>query len=40
VRAVKHSNRLPRGAVESQSLEILKIQLDVVLGNQLWLTVL
>ena len=37
---VKHWDRLPREAVESPSLEILKTQHDKVLSNQLLLTVL
>jgi len=32
--------RLPREAVESPSLEILKPQLDAVLGDLLWVTLL
>ncbi|KFV80737.1 hypothetical protein N308_09519, partial [Struthio camelus australis] len=35
LRVVKHWDRLPREAVESPSLEILKAQLDRVLGNLL-----
>ena len=35
VRVIKHWHRLPREAVESPSLEILKSHLDMILGN--WL---
>jgi len=34
VRVTKHWQRLPGAAVHSLSLEILKTQLDMVLGNQ------
>ncbi|KFV82264.1 hypothetical protein N308_15344, partial [Struthio camelus australis] len=34
-RVTEHWNRLPRGAVESPSLEIFKTRLDVILGNML-----
>ena len=35
VKMVKHRNRWSREAVESPSAEILRIQLDMVLGNLL-----
>lgn len=35
---LKHQQRLPRETVKSPSLEILKTQLDLVLGNLLQLT--
>jgi len=35
VRVTKHWNRLPREAVESPSLEILKTHLDIFLCNML-----
>ncbi|KFV81283.1 hypothetical protein N308_00903, partial [Struthio camelus australis] len=35
VRVTEHWNRLPRGVVESPSLEIFKTRLDVILGNML-----
>ncbi|KFV83992.1 hypothetical protein N308_10811, partial [Struthio camelus australis] len=35
VRVSEHWNRLPRGVVESPSLEIFKTRLDVILGNVL-----
>lgn len=38
--ATQHWHRLPRELVESHSLEILKSQLDMVLGNQLQVTLL
>ena len=37
---VKHWNRLPGQVVESPSVETLKTQLDMVLGNLLQLTLL
>ena len=37
VRVVDHWIRLPREAVESASMEILKPRLDTVLGSLLWL---
>lgn len=40
MRVVEHSNRLPGEVVESLPLKILKPQLDVVLGSQLWVTLL
>ena len=40
MRVVTHRNRLPREAVESPSLETVKIQLDTALTNQLSLTLL
>jgi len=39
-RVTEHWNRLPRGAVESPSLETFKPRLDVVLCNLLWVTLL
>lgn len=36
----KHWNRLPRQAVQSQSVKTAKIWFDMALGNQLWLTLL
>ncbi|KFV78590.1 hypothetical protein N308_02099, partial [Struthio camelus australis] len=35
VRVPEHWNRLPRGVVESPSLEIFKTRLDAILGNML-----
>ncbi|KFV88053.1 hypothetical protein N308_15421, partial [Struthio camelus australis] len=35
VRVTEHWNRLPRGVVESPSLEIFKTRLDAILGNLL-----
>ncbi|KFV78307.1 hypothetical protein N308_02482, partial [Struthio camelus australis] len=35
VRVTGHWNRLPRGVVESPSLEIFKTPLDAILGNML-----
>ncbi|KFV78208.1 hypothetical protein N308_04669, partial [Struthio camelus australis] len=35
VRVTEHWKRLPRGVVESPSLEIFKTRLDVTLGNML-----
>ena len=40
LRLIKHWHRLPRQVVESSSLEILKMQLDMALGNLLSLTLL
>jgi len=40
VRAVRHWHRLPREAVASPSLELFKTQLDTVLGNELYMTLL
>ena len=40
VRVVKDWRRLPREAVESPSLQMISTQLDVVLHNRLWLTLL
>jgi len=40
LRMTEHWNRLPRGAVESPSLEIFKIRLDKVLCSLLWVTLL
>jgi len=37
VRVIKHWNGLPRETVETPSLDIFKILLDMVLGN--WLSV-
>ena len=36
----EHWNRLPRGVVDSPSLEILKTHVDEVLCNLLWVTLL
>ena len=38
VRVTEHCHRLPREAVESPALEILKSRLDMVLGNWLYLS--
>jgi len=40
LRVTEHWHRLPRGAVESPSLEILKTHLDKVLCSLLWVTLL
>jgi len=40
LRVTEHWNRLPRGVVESPSLEIFKTCLDVVMYNLLWVTLL
>lgn len=40
VGTVKHQNRLPREVLESPSVEIPKLQLDMVLGNLLQLALL
>ena len=40
LRVVKQRNRLPREAVDSPCLEVLKIQLDMALGSPLCLTLL
>jgi len=40
LRMTEHWNRLPRGAVDSPSLEILKAHLDTVLWNLLWVNLL
>lgn len=40
VRMSEHWHRFPREAVESPSLERCKSCLDMVLGSQLWVTLL
>ena len=40
LRETEHWNRLPRGAVESPSLEIFKTCLAAVLCSLLWVTLL
>jgi len=40
LRVMEHSNRLPRGVVDSPSLEMIKTHLDVVLCSLLWMTLL
>jgi len=40
LRVTEHWPRLPRGAVESPSLEIFKTRLDAVLCSLLWVTLL
>jgi len=40
LRVTEHWNRLPRGAVESPSLDIHKPHLDVILCSLLWVTLL
>jgi len=40
LRLTEHWNRLHRGAMESPSLQILKIRLDKVLYSLLWVTLL
>jgi len=40
LRVTEHWTRLPRGAMESPSLEIFKTRLDVVLCSLLWVTLL
>ena len=40
LRVMEHWNRLPRGAVESPSLEIFQTYLDAVLCSLLWVTLL
>jgi len=36
INGTKYPHKLPREAVEPQSLEIFKNHLDMVLGNKLW----
>lgn len=36
MRVTEHRHRMPREAVESLSLDMLKTQLGTVLGNLLW----
>ena len=40
VRVIEHWHRLPREVVKFPSLEIFTSQLDMVLGNQLWVALL
>ncbi|GAB0179341.1 hypothetical protein GRJ2_000399400 [Grus japonensis] len=40
VRVTEHWNRLPRGVVESPSVEIFKTRLDMILCNLLWVILL
>ena len=40
MRVTEHRHMVPREVVASPSLEILRICLDMVLGNQLWMALL
>lgn len=40
MQVTEHWHRLPREVVESLSSEVIKTQLDMILGNQLWVLLL